>query len=727
MKTKLKPILFFVFLAIPLLARQLWYQYSWYRPAAVPDVHDIVVKAPASSFTAVEDEPTQVGSRVVIDLSHDHNLALDDLVPLRDRLAVRGVTVITVGGSYEDKSLSLADALRGATSLVVLAPTISYTSEERLAIVEFVHDGGKLLLGADPTRPLKQEEEEGFLDLYSVMFPTSAVPAINSLANEFGMVYFEDYLYNLSENEGNYRNVRFSQLHQKSELTKGLDSLVFYAAHSLQGAGEPLALGDDNTLSNIRTGETSLSPALLAADGRVVALGDITVVTPLYHLLGDNDRFLANLADWLAETSRQWDVRDFPYLFAGPVDLVQTFQQHIDPALIASSVSLREKFSDAGLTIDYRQKALPEHDVLYMGTYESHAPVKSLVASAGITLTLPLTDAMRTGTDSREEAADLDPSGADDTGSGIIAIAGLGKFIQEGMALFLLDQTVERTTLAILTEDRDALMDAVAILIFSDFQNCLHYESVTLCALDASIGYQDGKEEGDEEPGIDGEHNEIDPDLIVPPGNTTQGKILIFSDDGRPEGERTGADEFMAILQDFYEVTLWVASVDGVPDIADLEGYDVIVVDSGDYAFDDENVELFGVFLSSPANKIFIGEQAFPPFFFTEMPAAIDDLVVQEEDHPIAGGFSNGDILKLAESLSQVPAMVIDSNDDQDENVQVIFSRGPDSEHAGNPAVVAGEDEQGVRIVMAGFAFYRLAPEIQVKFAFNVMEWLLEN
>lgn len=287
MKGLTKILLVLALIALPVVGRWSWFYSGRYTPPDIPEIDESQIALPVSKYHPFADEPLESIGRVLIDLAHANNMEVDDLTPLRDRLTARGVAIETLPPlppavadqdaedeeTGEGSSGSLATQLRGATALVVMAPTSSYTAEERNAVVDFVEDGGRLLLAADPTRPVLPEEEEEALDLASVFFPTSAVPAINSLANAFGVVYFDDYLYNLVDNQGNYRNVKFTHLSDEHALTQDLEMIVFFAAHSLQSDGLALVSGDANTLSPLRSGETGLIAAALAAEGRVLGPG----------------------------------------------------------------------------------------------------------------------------------------------------------------------------------------------------------------------------------------------------------------------------------------------------------------------------------------------------------------------------------------------------------------------------------------------------------------------
>jgi len=471
-----------VLIALPILGRFVWFYRGRYRPPDIPEFHVQIVLQP--DYQPFADEPLEGWGRVVIDLSHDNNLESDDLAPLRDRLTARAVAIETFDGS----SVSLETQLRGATALVVIAPTSRYTAEERDTIVNFVEDGGRLLLVADPTRPVPPEEEEGVLDFESVLFPTSAIPAINSLANAFGVVYFDDYLYNLVDNEGNYRNIKFTNLNDEHPLTKDLEEVVFFAAHSLQSDDLSLISGDKNTLSPLRTGETDLTAAALAAEGQVLALGDVTILTPPYHTIADNDHFLSNIADWLATAEREWDLKDFPYLFERPVDLVQISEGFLDPRLIARSDPLEAVFDRADLTLNLCATADPDHDTLFVGTFDEVELVEEYLATAGVAVTIVGAEDEGTGTDAEEE----EPQ---DT----IEIEGLGTMGIEGTTLFIVDRSADHVVVIALAEDGETAIEALERLASADFSGCVHGNAVTVCSrgeVQEGLGLDAGGEPG---------------------------------------------------------------------------------------------------------------------------------------------------------------------------------------------------------------------------------------
>ena len=484
MRDRTKLLLLLALVALPVAGRLLWFHSGWYQPPEIPEIDGSQIALPLPEYRPLADQPLETGGLVVIDLSHNNNLDIDDLTPLWDRLTARAVDIETL----DDSSDSLETQLRGAIALLVIAPTSNYTAEERDLIADFVEDGGRLLLAADPTRPVppEQEDEEEPLDLESIFFPSSAVPAINSLANAFGLVYFDDYLYNLVDNEGNYRNVKFTVLSDEHSLTQDLETIVFFAAHSLQTDGLSLVNADENTLSSLRSGETGLTAAALAANGRVLALGDVTALTPSFHTIADNDRFLSNIADWLAAASREWDLKDFPHLFRGPVDLVQVSEGSLDPRLIARSGTLQELFQQSRLTLGLRAAADPDHDTLFVGTFDNVDLVQGYLATAGVAIVLAEAD------EEEEEPQDT------------IEIEGLGTLGLEGTTLYVVDRSADRVVVVALAEDGEAAIQALERLTSVDFSGCVHGEGVTVCSTDEvqeGLGLEADRDEPGQPPG----------------------------------------------------------------------------------------------------------------------------------------------------------------------------------------------------------------------------------
>ena len=520
--------------------RLVWFQQGLYQ---TPDIATVDVGAvPTANYQPIVDKPVKGEGHVVIDLAHNNNLLVDDLSPLKDRLKARGATVETFTG---DEPLSTY--LHEATALVVIAPGQRYTASELKAVIDFVKDGGQLLLVADPTRPVSYgDPNDPYYSPYDALYATSAVPAINSLANAFGVVYYDDYLYNLGDNAGSYRNVKFTTF-EKNALTKDVETLVLFVTHSLSSDGVSLVVGDENTLSPLRSGETNLAAAVLTTDQRVLALGDLTFMTAPYHTVEDNDQFLSNIANWLATDKRvRDDLEDLPYIFGESIDLVQVGGETLDPQLIVQSGIWQASFEQTGHALGLRAEADPEHDAIFVGTFKDTAMVDELLGSNGITLAVTLEE----GEDEGEEKV-----------TGSIEIDGLGTVAVEGTTLLVLDRSSERVVIIVLATDMEKAIEATDRLIAHDLSGCLQTGTATVC----STGETPTKPQATEEPPAGGEEP-------TPPA--AGGSIFVIASDDKPEGARTGAPEFEAILSESYDVTVWYTSRDGLPTIDDVEGYD---------------------------------------------------------------------------------------------------------------------------------------------------------
>lgn len=722
MKTRSKLLVIVAIVALVLAGRWLRFYRGRYRPPEIAEIDAGVAEVVPPPPHTFEDEPQPGAGRVLIDLSHDNRLDTNDLSPLRDRIAARGATVETF---TEGSVTEFRTELRHATALVVIAPTERYTLQEQEAIVVFVEDGGRVFLAADPTRPVPEEDD--YLSLYDLFFPTSAVPRMNSLANALDVVYFDDYVYNMEANEGNYRNVRFTQLDDEHPLMQDVSSVVLFAAHSLRGTGRTLVWGDAQTRSSIRTGEIELPMAVLARDEHVLAVGDVTFLTAPYHTWGDNDRFLSHIADWLAEDVRVRDeVADFPYIFADTVSLIQASGEYLAPQLIAGGDELQTYFEEAGreLTLRVNGASNPhpiEGDLFYVGLFADATALDARLASAGITVTMGVEPPGETDDESPEASSSF--GGADDedddssedkdqtegeTIPGVIEIAGLGSVGTEGTALFALDETITQTTLIVLAETQETTEAAVARLVEGDFSDCVTSSELMLCSTgEAQTGLELGEEDEDER----------------------EQRIMILADDaGLGDGERTSVEAFEDILSEDYDVEVWSVEESGLPKEEDFEGFDAYIVDRGDYEFNITNTEDSAVEVAldyiTSGGLLLIGSQPIPGF--EDEYAELQDIEIAETEHPLARDFTAGDIIELSESESGVPAMIL-TEEVGAEGVDIILKRGPESEEPGSAVMVSAidADEEISRVIIAAFAFYRLPEEAQRTLAFNAAAWLV--
>jgi hypothetical protein len=239
---------------------------------------------------------------------------------------------------------------------------------------------------------------------------------------------------------------------------------------------------------------------------------------------------------------------------------------------------------------------------------------------------------------------------------------------------------------------------------------------------DSGGGWQEqpADEEMEEEEPADGLE-----ELPEPPDESAGRVLIVALDDGtgRYDG-MTSASDYAEILQESFDVTLWSASADGPPDTYDLWEYDLVIWSAGDFddAMGDEYDEpLFSLMLDGIP---LILSGAYVSDADTE--AIQRDLQVGDASHPLAEGFAPQEVIEfLLPPSGQEHAVDVMESMEEDEGYPV-FTRGPDSEAPGAPAVIVAEDEfSGFRLVFIGFPLYLLPEESKSQLVLNAVSWAL--
>jgi hypothetical protein len=493
-----KKILLAVVLFIaPLVIRLAWHYRGVYKPPPVPTGELAVPVPPTPPLSHVVEEPTPGKGTIVFDLAHDNKYAPDEFNVLITRLTDRGQEVEFLGSESdeEDSAVGLADRLRYASALVVVSPVTPFDDDEARAVRRFVEKGGRLLLVAEPTRFEYEYDEAGF-----IVGIKSLVPAINSLATLFDIVFDDDYLYNVQENEANYRNVILRDF-AADPLTQDLEEVIFYATHSLRTQDKKLIVADENTFSSLSEGLAELPVMVRSGAGNVVAVGDLTFLTEPYNAVMDNDRLVSNLADFLVGGRRQYELGDFPYFFSDPVDVIQAQEAFLDGRVIAQGGPLQEAFRRAGLELHLRDEEDEKHDTIFLGSFdgaervmdylaeegielifveeEEPTPTPEIAATAELTPTTPTATPTPTltPTPTPTEEGKKEPPEVDR-----IAIEGVGEIGMSGTTLFLLTEGRNRHVLIALAEDGESLASALDLLVTGDLYGCFSGRKVTLCS-----------------------------------------------------------------------------------------------------------------------------------------------------------------------------------------------------------------------------------------------------
>jgi len=263
---------------VVLLGRGLFYYSGLYYapPSEMPTYEHIVVpEAPSAEFSDVYEEGE---GTILLDLAHDNDFDIEELNVLTSRLISRGLTIELL--EYLEDGLE--EELTEADAFIIVCPQIGFSTEERDSISEFVNNGGKLLLITDPTRRGK----------------------MNSISLKFGLIFEADYLYNMKENDANYRNIFVAEF-KENEITKKLNKIAIYTAGSISSDGGGIAFVDENTFSSLIETREKLSPMAQTSESKVLAFYDLTFITEPYNGILDNNQLISNIADWLASPTEE--------------------------------------------------------------------------------------------------------------------------------------------------------------------------------------------------------------------------------------------------------------------------------------------------------------------------------------------------------------------------------------------------------------------------------------
>ncbi len=276
-------------------------------PIEIPTYTQIAV--PLAPSTEYSDSHAMAEGTILFDIAHENAFEIEELNVLILRLISRGLSVDfftaddnlaeTLLGEQKDpesKYVNEIDQEKTAEeasedmeqeedqekepppkAFVVVCPQEKFGREDINTIIKFVEDGGKLLLIDDPTRRGQT----------------------NSLSYNFGLVFEPDYLYNMKENDANYRNIFITSFKENS-ITEMLQNIVLYTAGSISSGNYSIALGDENTFSSQIETRKELSPIALAEESKVLAVYDLTFFSEPYNGILDNNRLISNIANWLA-------------------------------------------------------------------------------------------------------------------------------------------------------------------------------------------------------------------------------------------------------------------------------------------------------------------------------------------------------------------------------------------------------------------------------------------
>ncbi|MBK9053659.1 MAG: hypothetical protein IPL78_22980 [Chloroflexi bacterium] len=495
---------------------------------------------------------------------------------------------------------------------------------------------------------------------------------LNSLANEFDIVFTGDYLYNTVENEGNFRNILINRSEMgEHDLTAELEQLAFYGAHSLTvgNGGRVLLSGDDNTTSSSTDRPGGLALAVMSQDEHVLALGDVDFLSAPYSMSLDNSQFVARIADFLvASESRRFVIQDFPFFYQPNVELVYVGSPDLGPDAFDEIIQLQDAFQNANMRLTLAAAAANDHDTLYLGLYNQASDLEAILSEAGITLTID--PAILTVDESDAEptpAANTDDEETDDNEDTIRQVQStLGNIQMSGTALLLLDESDGQRRVIILAASKvglentvDRLLDLMPLNADYALADCLVQDYLALCP----SGVVDEEVEAELDTGgapepivIDDNSDNGNSGDVDELGAVRQGTVSLGD---TVEGELGQNESHSWVFNDgpaLIDIISVGPDLDGVLELYDS---DYELIESMDDSFTGETEELIAIEIPDDSNYYIVVRDYFgDPSEYTlevvesaggsdggELDEASIFIFVDDDGTPSAGGISSGAVM----------------------------------------------------------------------------------
>jgi len=446
-------------LLLPILARGLWFYHGVSaRPKiATPDYASLTIPQPPLETPVADGDIKQVGGIVVMDVTHANQFQPSEVESLKEALENRGGKL-----EFFTDSTLLENQLRYASAYVVLSPSIAFSAGEINLVRTFVDRGGRLIVFTDATRGMVFSD---FFTGTTTVYPDTY--AVNPLLENFGITVNNDYMYNLAENEGNFRNVFFDEF-GRSELTFGLKQVALYGAHSVSSdSGLVLFRGSGSTFSSVSDAhDPAQGGAAMSEDGNVVAFGDFTFLTPPYDIVADNSTLITNIADFLLGGKRTPSLANFPYVFSQRVvQVFPTSDVQMTAEMIAALSSLQTSLRALNISMEIASEKPVDGDVLFLGTF---APSEELD---------PIIGRFDLVTDDFSET---------------VTIPGFGNVGRAGNGVLLFESGKKGNTLVVLADELEDLISLMDVVSSGSLTSCVLQDQIAVCSVGFGGSFSDG-------------------------------------------------------------------------------------------------------------------------------------------------------------------------------------------------------------------------------------------
>jgi hypothetical protein len=721
----------------------------------VPTLTSVALNTPV----AFAEAPFRSGP-VVVDLAHLNRLNRSSFQPLAAALADRNVGLrfwlpktelnafdIQSFLDFPDQSDRLAVQLADASAFVVVSPFFLWSPEEIKLIEQFVADGGRLLLISDPD------------------ISGDVARDINNLAEPFGVVFNDDYLYDTAENDGNHTHIYLRNFLDPAAALAGSE-IAMYGARSISGATAPLAATGESTLSSVRPGISGFTTMALAGTeargtiGRVLVMSDFDTLTTPYVDRNDNQRLVEFVADFLADASFTPTIIDFPAYLGKEVRLLYGSEQALGAELLAEGARLQDRLAETGRTLTLADKdalngSADGRDLIYLADFRTAETDAGLLTTLGLQLVEEAEEEAKAEAKERGQGEGAVVSEAEDgtrtpaptfTPTATVTPlptptprvttyletqAGLRFVADETLFVGLSETDGGAALLVLLAPNEGGISAGVERLLARDFRDCIREETRVLCPLEAE------EEAATPTPTLTptassteaAASTESTPTPTPAAGEGNQ-ILLVDDNDGAVEGEVSEADLYIkGLAAQSLAPDLWQTADRGTPSLDELKAYRWVIWSGAGYAISGPGVQDLALLLeyTNTGGRFTISSRQTNLAQAPNEAAPIRDLVVDAEGQALLEDFPTEPIV-LDEDLPPVYALS-DTFLDTIE-ISVALRRGPESDYEDAPVLLYYSDKdapdpQGAQIAVLGMALNWLPDDLQQTLVRNMAAWQL--
>lgn len=705
-----------------------------------------VTPAALSIRSAVVSEQMRSGP-VIVDLAHGNRLNRSQFEPLAASLARQGlglrfwlgsvdVLQVTNYQSFPDQSEELRGLLENASALVVASPFFLWSRAEIGLVERFVADGGHLLLISDPdvVGDLGQD--------------------INNLAEPFGIIFNDDYLYDTTTNDGNYTYTFQQEFLDQAAALEGSE-IAFYGARSLSGEIMSQVRSADTTLSSIRTGISHFTTVALGGLAhtdtawRVLAMTDFDVLTAPFVERHDNQNMVEFVARFLASAQRRDTVTDFPAYLGQEVALIFGNASAVNAQILLEGARLQESLALTGRRLDLAgttmltatlqdERDMPAIDMIVLADYQMVneettllrdlgfylvevtptptpgaatsvaadggadpllAPAGPIViaGSTGITATGSLTDTSvfstpvsATVTPTPSPTATATPTPTPQVTVYLERNDGLRLVASQTVLIGQLQLDEGHRLVAVLGNDNRGIRAGVDRLLSGDYSGCVTGPDLAVCS------FAEGEAPPSETtpvPTPTGVETPQAAPALTPSGDgQAAGTILVVDDDAAVGPDDVGeADVYLqALTQVGYQPVLWSTASQGTPATSEMSKYNWVIWSSGGYENGGPGIDDLDAMLGYINGGGNLTVSSRRPFF--GMSTNDPSVIADIEIDDDLPMLVAGLPSETIELANGLPPVVPLEAGVGDNGPQVALRRGPNSSDAGAPLLFLATD-----------------------------------